>query len=228
MAQLEIAVTSLADAAGAVLGGADSIEISRDLSVGGLTPDVELVAAVVREYRQTGVAIHVMVRPHEFGFVYGDDDLNMIRSSVETFKLLGVKGVVFGACGLDGLLDCGLIDELRRVAEPLILTTHRALDLSVEPESALERLAEIGVKRVLTAGPALTAWEGRVALGKWVARFAGKMEFVVSGGLTTAQLGEMCAVTQAQTYHFGSAARRGGVVDAGLVAELGARVRAGI
>ena len=46
MPRLEIAVTSLDDALQAQQGGADSIEISEDLSVGGLTPTFDLVRQI--------------------------------------------------------------------------------------------------------------------------------------------------------------------------------------
>src|SRR5436190_14312625 len=149
MPLLEIAATSVEDAINAARGGADSIEISRDLSVGGLTPDAVLVADIVRELRGQRVAIHIMVRPHARGFVYDDGDVVQICDSLRTFKTLGVSGLVFGACDRSGRLDINLIQRVRREAAPLMLTVHRAIDLSVEPERALEQLAAMGILRVL-------------------------------------------------------------------------------
>lgn len=220
MPLLEIAATSLEDALNAARGGADSIEISRDLSVGGLTPNVALVAEIVQRLRNDRLAIHVMVRPHPRSFVYDDDDIQQIRESVCAFKSLGVSSIVFGARDTSNHLDMKLIQHIKNEAAPIPLTVHRALDLSVEPERSIEQLAAIGIKRVLTAGPAKNAWDGRKALAGWIDRFGSSIEFVASGGLTGDQCNRMQAMTRAHVYHFGSAARSLEVVDTSKVSEL--------
>lgn len=212
MPLLEIAATSLEDALNAANGGADSIEISRDLTAGGLTPDAGLVAAITQQFRSQ-LAIHIMVRPHARSFVYDSAGLAQIRESIQLFKTLGVHSIVFGACDASSRLDTELIQRIQHEAAPLPLTVHRALDQSFEPERALEKLAVMGITRVLTAGPAPNAWDGREALGRWVARFAGKIEFVASGGLRLDQIPQMRVATNAQVFHFGSAARTNDVID---------------
>ncbi len=209
MPKLEIAATTVDDAVAAEQGSADSIEISRDLSVGGLTPTFD----VVRRTRDAvKFPIHVMLRPHAPDFIYTEREIDQILADAQQFKAIGVNGLVFGAVTAENRLDLALIRRVAQAAAPLTLTVHRALDFSVEPEQALAGLIGI-VPRVLTAGPAPTAWEGRAALAQWISRFGTQLRFVISGSLKVEQMPEMLATIRAHEYHFGSAARWGDAVD---------------
>lgn len=220
MPKLEIAALTVADAVAAQEGGADSIEISRDLSVGGLTPDFDLVRRV-RD--AVTIPINVMLRPHAETYVYSESDVAQILDDACSLAHLGVNGVVFGALTPDRCLDLALIARVAGEAIPLPLTVHRALDESIEPEKALAGLVGV-IPRVLTAGPAPDAWSGRVALAGWVRDYGDRLRFVVSGGLTLAHIPDMVATVKAHELHFGSAARTGGSVDVAKVRALKAAV----
>ena len=215
MPKLEIAALTLADAVAAQDGGADSIEISRDLSVGGLTPDFDLVRQV---RAAVNIRINVMIRPHAETYVYSPTDIVEILDNACTLAHLGVDGVVFGALTPERRLDLALIERVAGEAAPLPLTVHRALDESVEPEQALAGLVGIA-PRVLTSGPAPDAWSGRFALTEWVHDYGAKLHFVVSGGLKIEHVPLMLAV-KAHAYHFGSAARTNDAVDVAKVRAL--------
>lgn len=209
MPKLEIAATTPEDAIAAEAGSADSIEISRDLSVGGLTPALD----VVRRARDAvKFPIHVMLRPHAPDFVYSEREIAGMLEDVQKLKAIGINGLVFGALTAENRLDIALIRRVAEAAAPLTLTVHRALDLSVEPEQALAALVGI-VPRILTAGPAPTAWEGRTGLAQWVSRFGTQLRFVMSGALKVEQMPEILMTVRAHEYHFGSAARWGDAVD---------------
>ncbi len=64
---LEIAVATIEAAAAAERGGADRIELSGELSVGGVTPDCEVLRAV---RKQIHIPIFAMIRPRAGDFVY--------------------------------------------------------------------------------------------------------------------------------------------------------------
>lgn len=213
---LEIAAISLEDAYQAKAGGADSIEISRDLALDGLTPSLDLVRAVLD---QVAITTNVIVRPHACSFVYDADDVVLILEQVKALVEIGVNGIVFGAQTADGDIDVDLVKQVVEASGSVPVTLHRALDLSRDPESALDALRGI-IPRVLTAGPARTAWDGREGLRRWVQTYTGDFQFVVSGGLTLEQLPEMVQTVGAAEYHFGGAARLDSVVDAGRVQML--------
>jgi len=221
MPKLEIPIETLTDALAAQEGGADSIEISRDLSQDGLTPDFDLVRHIRDQVR---IAIHVMIRPHARDFIYTDREIDVILDDARKLAQTGVDGMVFGALTAENRLDLALVEWVAQATIPLPLTVHRALDFSHEPEQALAGL--IGVApRVLTAGPASTAWEARNVLANWVTRYGDRLEFVVAGRLRLEEFPEMLEVVRAPAYHFGSAARSGGLVDVEKVRALGAVLR---
>jgi copper homeostasis protein len=208
MPKLEIAAVTFDDAIHAQDGGADSIEISHDLSVGGLTPSFDLV----RRIRDAlSIDVNVMVRPHARDFTYTDREIDQILDDATRMAQTGINGVVFGALTPENRLDLALVAWVAQACAPIPLTVHRALDFSDDPQGSLAGLIGIA-PRVLTSGPAETAWEGRAALAQWVRAFR-ELSFVVSGGLKAEQIPEMLATVRAQEYHFGSAARMDGVVN---------------
>lgn len=213
---LEIAVTSHEDAIVAEQGSADSIEISQNLTAGGLTPPLDLV----RRTRATvSLDIHVIVRPHARDFIYTPTEVAQILHDTEALAKIGINGIVFGAHTADGKLDIALIEQVKQAANGLPITVHRALDSCANPESALEALKGV-VPRVLTSGPAANAWAGRDGLRRWVADFGDHFSFVASGGLKMADLTAYMAQVSVQEYHFGGAARTDNWVDAVKVRQL--------
>ncbi len=214
MPKLEIACETFDDALQAQDGGADSIEISRDLSVGGLTPSFELVRRIRDALH---IDVNVIVRPHARDFVYTEHEMEGILDDAHRLAQTGINGVVFGALTAENRLDVGLVARVAQACAPL--TVHRALDVSDEPERALAGIIGIA-SRVLTSGPAATAWEGRKTLAQWVSDYGDRLSFVAAGGLKAEQVAEMRATVRAQEYHFGSAARIGSGVHVDKVREL--------
>ena len=216
MPKLEIAITSLEDAVHAQEGGADSVEISHDLSVGGLTPSLELVRAI-RD--AVSINIHVIVRPHARDFVYTPDEIDVILEQTESISQIGITGLVFGALRADKFVDIPTTEKVVQVAGHLPVTFHRALDESRDAESGVRAVIGI-VPRILTSGPAPTAWEGRQALRQWVQNYGQHFRFVAAGSLKAEHLAEFAAYVGAPEYHFGSAAKIGDVVNVEKVKRL--------
>lgn len=203
MPKLEIAVTTLQDARHAEQGGADSIEISENLSAGGLTPSIALVEQIRAAVR---LDVYVIVRPQARDFVYTPAEIDQILNDTRRLALTGITGIVFGACTPDNRLNIALIEQVKAAAAPLPVTVHRALDQSRQPETALEQLKGV-VPRILTSGPAANTWEGREGLRRWVNDYGEHFSFVASGGLKRETLHEYASYVQAHEYHFGGAAR---------------------
>ena len=220
MTRLEIAVMTVEEAVNAEAGGADSIELSHDLSVGGLTPKHELIDEV-RE--AVHIPMWVILRPHAESFVYNEEEVALMLAHIRVMQEIGVDGVVFGGVDATNAIDVALVRQIVEAAEPLPMTLHRALDGSREPEKSLEALAGI-VPRVLTSGPADTAWAGRDGLKQWVERFGEYYTFVGAGSLTAEQLPEYIPFVKPNAVHMGSAARVNGIVDVEKVRQLKAIV----
>ena len=220
MTTLEIAVTTVEDAVNAAAGGADSVELSFNLAVGGLTPTNEMITAV---RHAIAIPVYVILRPQAEIFRYTEAEVAVMIPRLMHMKQVGINGVVFGAVDDSGVIDMALMKMLVAEAAPLPVTLHRALDASREPEAALAALAGI-VPRVLTAGPAATAWEGREGLRGWIEQFGEQFTFVSSGSLTAEQLGEYIRLVKPDTVHLGSAARTNDMVVVDKVRQLKAIV----
>lgn len=216
MPKLEIAVTSLDDLENAVEGGADSVELSYDLSVGGLTPSMAMASTAPQRVK---IPVHMIIRPHARDFIYSDDEMADVLGDAQLYAEFGAASIVFGATHLNHHLNVTLIQQLAELIAPVPVTVHRALDISADPDSALRELVGI-VPRILTSGPAPTAWDGRETTRRWVAEYGKDFEFVLSGSIRLDQLAELAQYTQAPVFHIGSAARRNGVVDAAKVRQL--------
>lgn len=216
MVKLEIAVTTLEDAVRAAAGGVNSVELSYDLARDGLTPSIDLVKAV---QDAIDVDLHVMVRPHDRDFVYVGDEIDLILEQAQIFSEIGVTGIVFGAQKAHGELDVDLIKRVAEVVKNAQVTVHRAIDLCVNPEAGLTELKGI-VDRVLTSGPARSAWEGREGLKEWLSQFGEVFRFVAAGSITLETIREIASYTGVQECHSSSAARTNGVVDAEKVQQL--------
>ncbi len=222
MTTLEIAVTTVEEAVNAAAGRAESIELSYDLSVGGLTPEYGVIQAVRDAIT---IPMYVILRPHAESFRYTEEQIEGMLEDIKVMQRIGVDGVVFGAVDETNAIDVALMKRIVEAAKPLPVTLHRALDESSEPEKALAALAGI-VPRVLTSGPAKTAWDGRDGLRAWIERFGEHYAFVSSGNLTAKQLPEYIRYVKPDTVHLGSAARTNGVVDVDKVRHLKAIVEA--
>ncbi len=216
MPSLEVAVETLDDAMHAYTGGAASLEILRDLAVGGLTPQLEFVR-MVRE--SVPLPLRVMLRPHAHSFVYSSVEIEAMLADLEQIKSLGVQSIVFGAQTPSGDLDVSLVQRIAQAAAPIPVTLHRALDTCRDPDVALGALTGV-VRRVLTAGPALTAWEGRAGLARWIENYGASYSFAASGGLRGDQLVEYLAQVPVDQVHLGGAVRTKGRVDPVKVSAL--------
>jgi copper homeostasis protein len=216
MRKLEVIALTLDDAVSAQAGGATGVEIVENLTVGGLTPSLEVVR-VIRDR----VTIHtrVIVRPHARSFVYSTKDTDEILSYVGELVKIGVGGVVFGALRDDSTINVPLVQQVSRAAIPLEVTLHRAIDTCREPEAALTQLVGI-VQRVLTSGQCQSVWEGRETIRRWIAQHGASFTFACGGGIRAGQLPALVKAIAAPEYHVGTAARVDGVVDPAMVRAL--------
>ena len=216
MTTLEIAVETVEEAITAEQGGANSIEVSRELARNGLTPAVSLVQHIIDSVH---IDVHVIVRPHDRDFVYNAREFELILADTTALAQTGVKSIVFGAQRLDRHIDVAMIREVAAAAYPTQITLHRAIDSARCPENSLEKLSD-SLNRVLTSGPASTAWEGRDGLRAWQRQFGHRMNFIAAGRIQVHMLPALVEYTGAGGIHVGSAVRQDGFVMLDKVAHL--------
>lgn len=158
----EACVETLEDALAAERRGANRIELCSALDQDGLTPSEELTKQCVQNL---SIPVMAMVRPRGGNFVYTEVELRQMEAEIEFFKQSGVAGVVFGLLTESGDIDVENTSRLARLAMPLDVTFHKAIDYSNDILRSFQQLNSIdGVTRVLTSGGMDTAWNGRNVL----------------------------------------------------------------
>lgn len=199
---LEVCLDSVESAVAARDGGAGRIELCAAMADGGITPSCGLVAAVRRAVR---IRLHVLVRPRPGDFVYSGMELRAMADDIRAAKDLGAEGVVVGALTARRAVDSGTMERLIRAAEPMSVTFHRAFDEVRRRDRALEALIDLGVDRVLTAGAAATAFDGRREIGRLVAQSAGRIAVMAGGGVGHRTAARLVEETGVREVHAGGA-----------------------
>lgn len=200
MIQVEICTPSRKSAEAAKEGGAQRVELCRELSCGGLTPSDEDIDFCVREL---GLRTHVLVRPREGDFCYTPFELVEIERTILKCKALGAHAVVVGFLTAEGKVDMELTRRMVQLAAPMEVTFHRAFDEAKQnPVEALKAVAASGCHRLLTSGQKPTAIEGSEVIrllneeGKRL-----KVRILAGSGVTPANVRELIETTGVGEVH---------------------------
>jgi copper homeostasis protein len=177
---LEVIVTSLNDALEAEAGGADRLEIVRDLSAGGLTPDLALVTAI---RSSVSVPVRAMIRENPSMEIAGASELEQLQRQAATFSRLSIDGLVLGFVTGDSI-DTSTLQKVAAAAPDLKITFHRAFDTLSNPMEAIDTLKEQPmVDRILTAGGS-GSWAVRKArLQCWQHHASPQIKILFGAGL---------------------------------------------
>lgn len=160
---LEIAVDCVPDALAAVCaGGADRLEVCTSLGLGGLSATPGMVRAIRAASR---VPIAAMSRPRGGGFAHDDTAWREHLRDAEALLEAGADAIVFGALTAGGEIDPRRCAEMVRLAHHRRAVFHRAFDLCDDATGAVERLADAGVARILSAGMSAAETAGVLGLG---------------------------------------------------------------
>lgn len=184
MAVLEICCYSTGCAEIAQQNGADRIELCAAPKEGGLTPSL----GVLKSTRAAvTIPVHPIVRPRGGDFCYTDREFDAILEDIDTVKTLGFPGLVTGILTEDGEVDMPRMREIMRAAQGLAVTFHRAFDMCANPQETVDKLAELGVARILTSGQQASAEKGLTLITELRAR-AGVPIIMAGAGVRAANL----------------------------------------
>jgi copper homeostasis protein len=143
-----------------------------------------------------------MVRPRGGNFVYSQEELLEMESSIEFFKKAGVAGVVFGVLDEKNEVDFENAKRLAALSKPLQVTFHKAIDETPNPIESVKNLTQIpDIQRILTSGGKQTALEGAQNLQKMQDAAKGKIIIIAAGKVTAENLMEIHAAVGTTEYH---------------------------
>jgi len=199
-ALLEMSVESLDAALAAVRGGADRIELCEDLSVGGVTPNSELMQQA-RSLIQ--VPIFAMIRPRGGNFCYSEQEFQQMKQEIALAKATHMDGVVFGVLTSQGLVDVPANADLANLAQPLPVTFHRAFDELQDLEKGLEQVIAAGATRILTSGGKPRAEDGSSQIARLIEQAGSRIGILPGGGIRPGNLANVARETGATEFHSG-------------------------
>lgn len=194
--KLEIACFDLDSALIAARTGAHRIEFCASLQDGGISPDLKTVKNLLNE---VSIPVYVMVRPRGGDFVYTAGEFELMKIQLKEFKAAGVHGLVFGCLTGQNEIDEERNKILLELAGALPCTFHRAVDQTPDLFFAVEKLAEMGFKRVLTSGGKGNAIDNAEVLGELVEKFIG-IGILPGGGVRSSNI-EKLIMTGAVEFH---------------------------
>lgn len=196
---VEACVETLKQAITAENNGADRIELCANLHLGGVTPTKELIRKVKKELQ---IPIRVMIRPRGGDFPYSSAELAQMRKTIEFCKEIGVDGVVLGVLKDDKTIDLSVLIELAKIAKPLQVIFHKAIDETPNILESVIMLKETGlVDGILSSGGCATALEGASALMEMLKRAGEELEIICAGKVTSSNLKEVHQNIGAGAYH---------------------------
>lgn len=203
---LEVIVASLADALAAAAGGADRLEVVRDIHSGGLTPPMALVRAIAAE---TALPLRVMVRENA-GYETGPGELDSLRRAAGEIAALGVDGLVVGfAAG--GELRVDDVSAVLEAAPGVGATFHRAFDSLRDPLDAIDRLAAVPqIDRILTSGGVGSPHQRAARLAEYSSRAALRLTIMAGSDVDEAMASVIAQTGCVREVHVGRAVRKAG------------------
>jgi copper homeostasis protein len=205
---LEVAVASPADAEAAAAAGADRLELSAALELGGLTPTPGALAGA----RRDGLPVVTLVSPRPGGFCYAAPEVAVMLRDLEWIDGEVAVGFLTAAGEID-------VPRLRRFPAARVVF-HRAFDLVPDPLVALERLIDLGVPRVMADA------RNHDRLARLVDAARGRIAVLPAGGVRPAnvrRLVERTGCTQVHGSFKRPAGNRGGPFGGALRDERGRR-----
>ena len=214
---LEVIATTLEEAIEAARGGADRLEIVRDLDQGGLTPALETVRSIKRH---VNLPLRVMVRETADYRMRSVDDLERMRDAAAEFAALNVDGLVVGF-ERDGRADLEAVGSVLERAPMTPATFHRAFEAVSDPLGEIKRLRRVPqIDRILTSGGDGT-WEEKMRrLELWRRAAEPEITILAGGGLDLERMLRLTRETTLEEFHVGTAVRTAGIVDSDLVAQV--------
>ena len=224
---LEVIACSVADAIEAEKGGANRLEIVRDLRRGGLTPPLELVAQIKQA---VALPMRVMLRQIEGYKTNSAEEIDRLCLAAQGFESVGVDGFVLGFLKDDGEVDVELTQRVLACAPDVRATFHHAFEEAKDKLRAVRDIKRLPqVDRILSSG-GTDELERRIQrLREYDQASAPELTILAGGGIDADAILKIGRETGICEFHVGRAARMNfqieGDVQSALVSTLSKTLR---
>ncbi len=201
--ELEVIAFDLLSCKVAEEHGADRIELCANPQEGGTTPSYGMIAQARNLIR---IQLFPIIRPRGGDFLYTDEDFFAMQDDIRICRDLGCDGVVIGMLDQDGDIDIDRCQKLIGLAGDMQVTFHRAFDRVRDPFDALEKVIDMGCKRILTSGGYPNVNEGIDVLRQLVERAGDRIIIMPGSGVRSENIETLVQKTGARAFH--SSARK--------------------
>lgn len=183
----------------------DRIELCQMLEYGGITPSPGLIEYAIAY----GLETHVLVRPRPGGFIYTQEEKEIMLRDIIECKDLGAHGVVVGCLNEYGDIDVDFLELVRsKVDDQMEITFHRAFDDTYDYERSLSTLVNAGVKRVLSSGMGRNVDIGHDVLVKMKEFVGDRIEIMPGGGVNTNNIPKLIDEVKPDALHFSGTVKK--------------------
>ena len=178
---------------------ADRIEFCQRLDLGGITPDHDLIRTAINKIK---IPVKIMIRPRGGDFIYSNSEIDRMKSDIKYCKSIGVEEVVLGALNNDGEVDYSLTQHLAKLALPMKVTFHKAIDEVSNYMNALKTLSSIqNIGSVLTSGTKENALAGKDYIKIASEEFSETLNIIAAGSITNTNLKKIHSELNMKEYH---------------------------
>ena len=182
----------------------DRVELCQNLEQGGITPSFGMIEYAIAY----GIETHVLIRPRVGGFIYNEEEIEVIIRDVLACKSIGVNGVVIGALTNNNEVDIHAMKEIVSKCQGMQVTFHRAFDDCVEWKKSMDILIDLGVNRILSSGLARSVDRGFDTLKQMVEYSNARIEIMAGGGVNSNNISKISNVIQPSAIHFSGTVKR--------------------
>ncbi|KQK25125.1 copper homeostasis protein [Chryseobacterium aquaticum] len=195
---LEIATFDITSAEIALNSVADRIELCADISLGGITPNIEEFKYLKEKYL---TPIHVMIRPVGGNFLYSNQEFLQMQNDILAFSKANADGFVFGILDENHEVDVEKNKILVDLANGKPCVFHRAIDRTKNIFESTEKIIELGFKEILTSGGKNSAMEGKENLKRLVEVYSDDIIILIGGGVRSGNISELKNITKGNYFH---------------------------
>jgi copper homeostasis protein len=142
-----------------------------------------------------------MIRPRGGDSLYSDYELESMAFDIAEVKRLGADGVVLGMLTPDGEVDIPRTEQLIKLASPMRVTFHRAIDMTPDPSKACRDVLATGAHRILTSGGRQTALIGAEQIADMVKIADNKIGIMAGSGIDAHTVAKVARISGATEFH---------------------------
>ena len=178
---------------------ADRIEFCQRLDLGGVTPDHDLIRTAINKIK---IPVKIMIRPRGGDFIYSESEVDRMKTDIKYCKTIGVEEVVLGVLNNNREVDHNLTQLLAKLATPMKVTFHKAIDEVSNYMNALKTLSTMeNIDSVLTSGTKENALAGKDYIKMASEMFSETLNIIAAGSITNTNLMEVHSELNLKEYH---------------------------